>query len=157
MGGPFVEYLIEEGGDVYHAKDIIEGHILESSIPPHETLKNLLRLEGRPPKERQEEAPRPVDNLGRYCINMNHEFLVKRNSKISGRDYETNELVEILSKKNKSNAILVGGGGCWKNSYCGRVSAENSESRHSRPHVLNADTMRGYQRNDCGNEIPWGV
>ena len=114
MGGPFIEYLINEGGDVYHAKDIIEGHILESSIPPHETLKNLLRLEGRPPKERREEAPSPVDNLARYCINMNQEFLIKRNSKISGRDYETNELVEILSKKNKSNAILVGEAGVGK-------------------------------------------
>ena len=113
MGGAFIEYLVKEGGDVHHAKDIIEGHILESSIPPHETLKNLLSIEGKQ-KERPVEAPHPLDNLGRYCINMNQEFLVKRNSKISGRDDETNELVEILSKKNKSNAILVGEAGVGK-------------------------------------------
>jgi ATP-dependent Clp protease ATP-binding subunit ClpC len=113
MGGPFIEYLRENGSDVYYAKDIIEGHILESSIPQHETIKKLLSIEGKP-KERRQEPERSVDNLSRYCINMNHEFITKRNSKISGRDSETSELVEILSKRNKSNAILVGEAGVGK-------------------------------------------
>ena len=83
-----------------------------------------MRIEGKL-KERTEEAPHPLDNLGRYCINMNHEFLVKRNSKISGRDYETNELVEILSKKNKSNAILVGEAGVGKTAIVEGLAPKN--------------------------------
>ena len=47
MGGPFIEFLMASSLDVYHAKDIIEGHILEGSIPPIEGLKNFLHAEGK--------------------------------------------------------------------------------------------------------------
>ena len=42
MGGSLVEHLLEKGADVHHAKDIIEGHILETSIPPADTVRNIL-------------------------------------------------------------------------------------------------------------------
>ena len=115
MGGPFVEHLAEAGIDVEYAKDIIETHVLETSIPPTDQIKNILQIEGKKLNQTPTEAPRqPLEHLSKYCVNLNHHFLVKRSSKISGRDKETDELIEILSKKNKSNAILVGEAGVGK-------------------------------------------
>ena len=116
VGGPFVEFLIASGLDIYHAKDIIEGHILEGSIPPIEGLKNLLYAEGKKqPQQLQEGAQGPpVQHLRKYCTNITQQFLLNKGGEISGRDEEIEELIEILSKKNKSNAILVGDAGVGK-------------------------------------------
>ena len=115
MGGAFIDYLKEAGIDTDYAKDIIEAHVLETSIPPTDQIKNILHIEGKksaaPPREA---VSPPLEHLSKYCINLNHNFLLNRSSKISGRDKETDELIEILSKKNKSNAILVGEAGVGK-------------------------------------------
>jgi ATP-dependent Clp protease ATP-binding subunit ClpC len=117
MEGPFVEHLRQSGVDTLHAKDIIENHVLETNIPPTDQIKNILHIEGKKfptPQEGESPRPRPLPHLSRYCINLNQDFLINRASKISGRDTEINELIEILSKKNKSNAILVGEAGVGK-------------------------------------------
>tara|TARA_R100000808_G_C2155513_1_gene168333 strand:+ start:3011 stop:5440 length:2430 start_codon:yes stop_codon:yes gene_type:complete len=114
MEGPFIAHLRENAIDPLHAKDVIETHVLESSIPPTDQIKNILQIQGKRNFSLQEEEQRPVSHLSKYCINLNERFLDKQSSKISGRDDETNELIEILSKKNKSNAILVGEAGVGK-------------------------------------------
>ena len=114
MEGPFIAHLRENAIDPLHAKDVIETHVLESSIPPTDQIKNILQIGAKKNFSFQEEEQRPVSHLSKYCINLNERFLDKRSSKISGRDDETNELIEILSKKNKSNAILVGEAGVGK-------------------------------------------
>ena len=116
MGGPFIEFLMASSLDVYHAKDIIEGHILEGSIPPIEGLKNFLHAEGKKQVQQAQGALEgsPVQHLKKYCTNLTQEFLLNKCGEISGRDEEIEQLVEILSKKNKSNAILVGEAGVGK-------------------------------------------
>ena len=114
MEGPFIAHLRENAIDPLHVKDVIETHVLESSIPPTDQIKNILQIQGKRNFSLQEEEQRPVSHLSKYCINLNERFLDKQSSKISGRDDETNELIEILSKKNKSNAILVGEAGVGK-------------------------------------------
>ena len=115
MEGSFISYLRESGIDPLHVKDVIETHVLENSIPPSDQIKSILHFG---PKQnwsfREEEEQRPLSHLSKYCINLNARFLDNRSSKISGRDDETNELIEILSKRNKSNAILVGEAGVGK-------------------------------------------
>ena len=54
------------------------------------------------------------EHLAKYSTNLNHYFLSNKSHKISGRDFETDQLIEILSKKNKSNAILIGDAGVGK-------------------------------------------
>ena len=115
MEGSFVEYLRENGIDTLYAKDIIETHVLETSIPPTDQIKNILYVESKKEASMREEKPsQSLPHLSRYCVNLNQKFINKRSSKISGRDSEINELIEILSKKNKSNAILVGESGVGK-------------------------------------------
>ena len=99
MEGPFIEHLRENGIDILHAKDIIESHVLETSIPPTDQIKNVLHIEGKkiPTQEEEASRPRPLPHLSRYCTNLNQDFLINRASKISGRDAEINELIEILS------------------------------------------------------------
>jgi len=118
-GGEFVEYLRTKGIEPAHVKDVIETHVLETSIPPTDQVKNILQIESkRAPKfvsfvEESEKKP-SKSNLQQYCINLNEKFITDEPAKITGRDDETRELVEILSKKNKSNAILVGEAGVGK-------------------------------------------
>ena len=115
MEGKFIEYLRQNGLDTLYAKDIIETHVLETSIPPTDQIKNILYVESKKnAPQREEKSSQGLPNLSKYCVNLNQKFISKKCSKISGRDTEINELIEILSKKNKSNAILVGEAGVGK-------------------------------------------
>ena len=140
MEGPFVEYMKANGIDTIHAKDIIETYILESSITPTDQIKNILldpermedvRLKVKPNKS---EAEGPLPNLTKYCVNLNERFVSQKTSKVSGRDKEIHELVEILSKKNKSNAILVGDAGVGKTAIVEGL-VQKIVSQESPPHM----------------------
>jgi len=142
MEGHFIEYLKKNGIDTIHAKDIIETYILETSIPPTDQIKSILIDSGRPliedgklrikPKKIDDEGPLP--NLSKYCVNLNERFLSKKISKVSGRDEEIHELIEILSKKNKSNAILVGEAGVGKTAIVEGL-VQKIISQESPPHM----------------------
>ncbi|HBY66660.1 MAG TPA: hypothetical protein DEG69_02110, partial [Flavobacteriaceae bacterium] len=117
MSGAFVEFLVKNGSDLQYVKDIIESHVLETSIPSGDQVKNIFNIEGKTKKTKRTTERRSSqigDSLDKYCVNLNHEFLSKKNPTISGRDNEIDELIEILSKKNKSNSILVGEAGVGK-------------------------------------------
>lgn len=121
MEGHFIEYMKSNGIDTIHAKDIIETYILETSIPPTDQIKNALTDSGRldiegkmKARSKNELSEDSSSNLTKYCVNLNERFVTQKTSLISGRDQEIHELVEILSKKNKSNAILVGDAGVGK-------------------------------------------
>ena len=137
MGGPFIEHLKETGIDATYAKDIIETHVLETSIPPTDQIKNILQIEGKKPapaKPSPEPQSTGLEHLTKYCVNLNHQFISKRSSKISVRYSETNELIEILSKKNKSNAILVGEAGVGKTAIVEGL-AQRIVNQTSPPHM----------------------
>lgn len=52
--------------------------------------------------------------LSEYCLNLNIEAEQGQQSPITSRDKEIDELIEILSKRNKSNAVLLGESGVGK-------------------------------------------
>ena len=115
MEGKFIEHLRQNGLDTLYAKDIIETHVLETSIPPTDQIKKILYVESKKNATlREEKVGNSLPHLTKYCVNLNQKFISNRSSHISGRDAEINELIEILSKKNKSNAILVGEAGVGK-------------------------------------------
>jgi ATP-dependent Clp protease ATP-binding subunit ClpC len=107
----FVKFLSQNGIDVMLLKDLLEeylsedvrlGQIRHSFGDEAEDFINHKGVE--------EELPQ----ISKYCINLNEEFGLKGGFTISGRDKEISQLVEVLSKKNKSNAILVGDAGVGK-------------------------------------------
>ena len=44
MEGSFIVHLRQNGIDPLHAKDVIETHVLENSIPPTDQIKNILHI-----------------------------------------------------------------------------------------------------------------
>ena len=140
MEGPFVEYMKSNGLDIIYAKDIIETYILETSIPPTDQLKNIIidpsRLEDAKIKIKTKKSERegPLPNLSKYCVNLNERFLSQKSFKVSGRDKEISELIEILSKKNKSNAILIGDAGVGKTAIVEGL-VQKIISQESPPHM----------------------
>ena len=107
----FVKFLSQNGINVMLLKDLLEeylsedvrlGQIRHSFDDEAEDFINHKGVE--------EELP----EISKYCINLNEEFGLKGGFTISGRDKEISQLVEVLSKKNKSNAILVGDAGVGK-------------------------------------------
>ena len=107
----FVKFLSQNGINVMLLKDLLEeylsedvrlGQIRHSFDDEAEDFINHKGVE--------EELPQ----ISKYCINLNEEFGLKGGFTISGRDKEISQLVEVLSKKNKSNAILVGDAGVGK-------------------------------------------
>ena len=107
----FVKFLSQNGINVMLLKDLLEeylsedvrlGQIRHSFDDEAEDFINHKGVE--------EELPQ----ISKYCINLNEEVGLKGGFTISGRDKEISQLVEVLSKKNKSNAILVGDAGVGK-------------------------------------------
>ena len=115
MGGDFVEFLQLHGINIFKVKDMIETHVLETSIPQTEQSKTIFQIETKKNIDSEiKTKSSSVEHLTKYCINLNHHFLSNPSYKISGRNFETDQLIEILSKKNKSNAILIGDAGVGK-------------------------------------------
>jgi ATP-dependent Clp protease ATP-binding subunit ClpC len=115
MGGEFIEHLQLHGIDIFKVKDIIETHVLETSVPQIEQGKNIFQIETKKNIDSEiKTKSTSLEHLSKYCTNLNHHFLSNPSYKISGRDLETDQLIEILSKKNKSNAILIGDAGVGK-------------------------------------------
>ena len=140
MEGHFVEYMKSNDIDIIHAKDIIETYILETSIPPTDQIKSILSdsgrldIEGKLKTRHKKESSDSISNLTKYCVNLNERFVTQKTSLISGRDREIDELVEILSKKNKSNAILVGDAGVGKTAIVEGL-VQKIISQESPPHM----------------------
>ena len=129
----FVKYLSQNGIDVILTKDLIEGYILEDSIPPLGQMRRSFDAETEE-FVNIEDLQGPLPQISKYCVNLNEEFMSNKGSIISGRDKEINQLVEILSKKNKSNAILVGEAGVGKTAIAEGL-AQKIVSQEVPPHM----------------------
>ena len=52
--------------------------------------------------------------LEHYCDNLNKQATDNKIDPVIGREYETNEIVEVLARRNKSNVLLIGDPGVGK-------------------------------------------
>ena len=118
MDGDFVKFLKNKNIDVQYGKEIIEAHVIETAIPSSDQVKNIFHIEGKKvfsfEKADTKKALKSIEILDKYCVNLNHKFITENSSTISCRDSEINELIEILLKKNKCNAVLIGDAGVGK-------------------------------------------
>lgn len=106
----FSEYLFKSGVDTEKLKSMIESLIVDNnsgqSIPDTNTSENST-LDSK-------SLAKKYEPLQKYCICLNDQVINNSISPISGREKEIDELIETLSKKTKSNAILVGDAGVGK-------------------------------------------
>ena len=58
------------------------------------------------------------DYIESFCVNLNYLSREGKIEKIVGRERETNEIIRILGRKKKNNAIIVGKEGVGKTAIC---------------------------------------
>lgn len=64
-----------------------------------------------------------VEEIKKYTTNISEEVRNGTIDEIIGRDAEISEIIKILSRRNKNNVILVGGGGCGKTSIVYKLAS----------------------------------
>ncbi len=65
-------------------------------------------------KEQLEDKPEPKDKLEKYCINLNKKATKNNIDVLIGRKNEIQRTIEILCRRKKNNAILIGEPGVGK-------------------------------------------
>jgi len=54
------------------------------------------------------------DTLNKYAVNLNQRYIDGKVDRVVGREKEINDIIRILTRKNKNNAILIGSPGVGK-------------------------------------------
>jgi ATP-dependent Clp protease ATP-binding subunit ClpC len=106
----FSEYLFKSGIDVEGLKSLIELMVVDNDFEQSTVDFNINENTNVDTRS----SSKKYDLLEKYCTCLNTQVINNLISPISGRDREINELIETLSKKTKSNAILVGDAGVGK-------------------------------------------
>lgn len=95
-----------------------------TSSDPKAVMNAVKELTGETPKEEEPAQPniKRKNNknpyLTQYCQNLNELAEKGRIDPLIGRDFEIGEIIRILGRKKKNNAILVGGEGVGKTAIC---------------------------------------
>jgi len=105
------EFLKFKKIDIDSLKQVVKEHIESFSNTPVETSEKSTEEKTTQTKFSEKKKNK---SLELYCSFLNQEAIDGKFNFISGRDKEINEVIEILSKKIKSNAILIGEGGVGK-------------------------------------------
>ena len=105
------KFLTSKKIDVDNLKQVVKNHIESFSNAPVESTEKPSEEKAIHTKLNEKKKNK---SLELYCSFLNKEAIEGKFNFISGRDKEIDEVVEILSKKIKSNAILIGEGGVGK-------------------------------------------
>ena len=105
------EFLKFKKIDIDGLKQVVKEHMESFSNAPVETPEKSTEEKTAQIKPSEKKKNK---SLELYCSFLNQEAIEGKFNFISGRDKEINEVIEILSKKIKSNAILIGEGGVGK-------------------------------------------
>ena len=95
-----------------------------TSSDPKAVMNAVKELTGESPIEEEPEHPSVKRKnsknpyLTQYCQNLNELAEKGRIDPLIGREYEIGEIIRILGRKKKNNAILVGGEGVGKTAIC---------------------------------------
>lgn len=87
--------------------------LLEQGLNKEKLYQKMHRIrKGKPAISSSQETI--YDALEKYAVNLNQRALDEPVNKIIGRQDEMNDIIRILSRKNKNNAVLVGHSGVGK-------------------------------------------
>ena len=122
--GTFLRYVIESNGDVIRTnikdlpikQDRPRVDIIKINELPKEDAKKLIETiqanfydDFSMPKKKSNNS-----YINLFCVNLNELVEMGKIDPLVNRDKEVNELIRILGRKKKNNAILVGGEGVGK-------------------------------------------
>ena len=107
--GAFCEYLIHKGIEDAQLIGKIKSHLSYHASPEELSLPDP--KEGSTPNPTTQSAP---ESLSKYATNFNNLASSGKIDPIVGRDFEIENMAEILCRKTKNNPILLGGAGVGK-------------------------------------------
>ena len=90
------------------AKYLIEHNLTKETV--YEVL-NQDRNEKSVTSDNQEVI---YDSLNKYAVNLNQRYIDGKMDQVVGREREIHDIIRILTRKNKNNAILIGNPGVGK-------------------------------------------
>ena len=117
LSSQFCKAIESDSCDVLSMSEVLLELIIDANlaIPKSE----VFSLESKPSEEfldllKTSMGNEPSGFLSEYCVNLNDQAKQENQVPITSRDEEIDSLIEILSKKNKSNAVLLGDSGVGK-------------------------------------------
>jgi ATP-dependent Clp protease ATP-binding subunit ClpA len=92
---------------------------------------------GGPPHNEQKLRPNQADRILRsYCENLNQKYFDKKIDPVIGREEETNELKQILARRNKNNVLIVGDPGVGKTAVVEGLARRIAKNKADVPEYL---------------------
>jgi ATP-dependent Clp protease ATP-binding subunit ClpA len=101
-----------------------------------EGMAGLAPIGGQPQSE-QKLRPNQADRiLKSYCENLNQKYFDKKIDPVIGRDEETNELKQILARRNKNNVLIVGDPGVGKTAVVEGLARRIAKNKQDIPEYI---------------------
>jgi ATP-dependent Clp protease ATP-binding subunit ClpA len=89
------------------------------------------------PGQEQKLRPNQADRiLKSYCENLNQKYFDKKIDPVIGRDTETNELKQILARRNKNNVLIVGDAGVGKTAVVEGLARRIAKNKEDIPEYI---------------------
>ena len=97
----------------------------------------MASLAGQHPGPEQKLRPNQADRiLKSYCENLNQKYFDKKIDPVIGRDAETNDLKQILARRNKNNVLIVGDPGVGKTAVVEGLARRIAKNKEDVPEYL---------------------
>lgn len=110
----FLAYLDLRGRGIEYISEVLLEIIVDANLVIPKEQDPAFEF---PPSEEILKQLDPTLNtkyLSEYCVNLNEKVQESNQTPITSRDTEINEVIEIISKRNKGNAVLIGEAGVGK-------------------------------------------
>jgi ATP-dependent Clp protease ATP-binding subunit ClpA len=97
----------------------------------------MAQLAGGQQGQEQKLRPNQADRiLKSYCENLNQKYFDKKIDPVIGRDQETEDLKQILARRNKNNVLIVGDPGVGKTAVVEGLARRIAKNKEDIPEYL---------------------
>jgi ATP-dependent Clp protease ATP-binding subunit ClpA len=97
----------------------------------------MAQMAGGQPGQEQKLRPNQADRiLKSYCENLNQKYFDKKIDPVIGRDQETEDLKQILARRNKNNVLIVGDPGVGKTAVVEGLARRIAKNKEDIPEYL---------------------
>jgi ATP-dependent Clp protease ATP-binding subunit ClpA len=97
----------------------------------------MAQLAGGQQAQEQKLRPNQADRiLKSYCENLNQKYFDKKIDPVIGRDQETEDLKQILARRNKNNVLIVGDPGVGKTAVVEGLARRIAKNKNDIPEYL---------------------